>query len=51
MWVLTLITLVNGGTSPSKFEEFYFNTKEQCIQIQKQKENEIRYGYCSWRGR
>ena len=51
MWVLTLITLVNGGASPSKFEEQYFSKQEQCIVVQHRRENDNTYGYCSWRGR
>jgi hypothetical protein len=51
MWILTLITLVNGGSSPSKFEEQYFHSRAECIAYAQKHETVVTYGYCSWRGR
>lgn len=51
MWVLTLITIINGGATPSKFDVEYYHTREECIRVQHVKETEVRYGYCNWRGR
>ena len=51
MWILTVITIINGGASPSKFEDIYFHSRAQCIAVKHQRENSVTYGYCSWRGR
>lgn len=47
MWTLTLIILINGGASPSKFEERTFATEAQCLAAAHKRENDHTYGYCS----
>jgi len=49
MWILTLVILVNGGSSPSKFETQSFSTEQQCIIVAHKRENDFTYGYCSWK--
>lgn len=49
MWVLLVITLVNGGESPSKFETKTFPTLEACIHARTAVErNPAVHGYCSF---
>jgi hypothetical protein len=48
MWLLLIIELVNGGASPSKFETYYYKTKEQCIEAMVKNETALRYGYCTY---
>ena len=49
MWVLLVITLVNGGESPSKFETTKFSTLEACMHARAAAErNPKTYGYCSF---
>jgi len=50
MWTLVLITLVNGGTSPPKIQEFKYQSYEQCIIAKKSREiNGSIFGYCEKR--
>jgi hypothetical protein len=48
MWILTLVILVNGGTSPTKFETSTFTTKQQCEIAADKRETDSTYGYCSF---
>lgn len=49
MWILTLVILVNGGTSPTKFETSTFTTKQQCQVAADKRETDSTYGYCSYK--
>ena len=51
MWELVLVILINGGTSPSKFEVFWFKTEGQCLAAARARENENVYGYCTYHNR
>lgn len=49
MWVLLVITLVNGGESPSKFETVKFATLEECVRARtKVERNPAAHGYCTF---
>lgn len=49
MWILLVITLVDGGAQPSKFEEFKHTTLKGCLVAQAKAErvNSGTYAYCS----
>jgi len=49
MWILLVITLVDGGAQPSKFEEFKHATLSSCLTAQAKAEraNPGTYAYCS----
>jgi hypothetical protein len=46
MYVLILITIVNGGMGTPIFQEYRNLTKQQCEVMKKQKETETKIGYC-----
>lgn len=49
MWILLVITLVDGGARPSKFEEFKYDTLKGCLTAQAKAEraNSGIFAYCS----
>ena len=49
MWILLVITLVDGGARPSKFEEFKHPTLNSCLTAQAKAERARvgTYAYCS----
>lgn len=49
MWILLVITLVDGGAHPSKFEEFKHPTLNSCLTAQAKAEraNSGTFAYCS----
>ena len=49
MWILLVITLVDGGARPSKFEEFKHPTLKDCLTAQAKAEraNPGTFAYCS----
>lgn len=49
MWILLVITLVDGGARPSKFEEFKYDTLKGCLTAQAKAEraNSGTFAYCS----
>lgn len=49
MWILLVITLVDGGARPSKFEEFKHSTLNSCLTAQAKAERARvgTYAYCS----
>jgi hypothetical protein len=47
MWILLLITLVDGGAGASKFVEQKYATEQQCIVAQHKAETAVTYGYCT----
>lgn len=49
MWILLVITLVDGGARPSKFEEFKHPTLKDCLTAQAKAEraNSGTFAYCS----
>ena len=52
MWVLLVITIINGGESPAKFESKEYPTLEACIHARIQVErNPTAHGYCSFETR
>ena len=51
MWSLMLITIINGGASPSQIETQIYQTREQCIVAEHKQETVTRYGYCTLIGR
>jgi len=48
MWELVLVILINGGSSPTKFETSWYKTQEQCLAAARKRENNSVYGYCSY---
>ena len=51
MWELVLVILINGGSSPSKFETRWFRTEGQCVAAARLRENANVYGYCTYHNR
>lgn len=52
MWVLLVITIINGGESPGKFETMNYPTLESCVQARIVIErNPVAHGYCSFEPR
>ena len=49
MWILLVISLVDGGARPSKFEEFKHTTLNNCLTAQAKVERAQSgtYAYCS----
>lgn len=49
MWILLVITLVDGGARPSKFEEFKYPTLNSCLiaQAKAERANSGTFAYCS----
>ena len=49
MWVLLVITIINGGESPAKFESKEYPTLEACMHARTLAErNPAAHGYCSF---
>ena len=52
MWALLIITIINGGESPAKFETVNYPTLEACIHARILVErNPVAHGYCSFEPR
>lgn len=49
MWVLLLITLVDGGAGQTKFEQRYYQTEQQCKAASQKFETASTYGYCNYK--
>lgn len=48
MWILLVITVINGGASPAKFEETRYKYLSECIHARNIAErNQNAMGYCS----
>lgn len=47
MWVLLLVSLVDGGMGPTKFTTQRFTTQEQCLTAQHKAETSTVFGYCT----
>jgi hypothetical protein len=49
MWILLVITLIDGGARPSKFEEFKHPTLSSCLTAQAKAERATpgTFAYCS----
>lgn len=49
MWILLVITLIDGGARPSKFEEYKYPTLNSCLTAQAKAEraNPGTFAYCS----
>lgn len=49
MWILLVITLIDGGARPSKFEEFKHSTLKGCLiaQAKAERANSGTFAYCS----
>ena len=49
MWALLIITIINGGESPAKFETVNYPTLTACMQARTLAErNPVAHGYCSF---
>jgi hypothetical protein len=52
MWALLIITIINGGESPAKFETVNYPTLQACMQARTEAErNPTVHGYCSFEPR
>jgi hypothetical protein len=52
MWVLLVITVINSGEAPAKFESKEYPTLEACIHARNVAErNPAAHGYCSLKSR
>jgi len=52
MWALLIITIINGGEAPAKFETANYPTKTACMQARTLAErNPAAHGYCSFEPR
>ena len=52
MWALLIITLVNGGEAPAKFETVNYPTLQACMQARAVVERKPgNFGYCSFETR
>jgi hypothetical protein len=52
MWALLIITIINDGGSPAKFETMNYPTLEACMQARTLAErNPAAHGYCSFEPR
>ncbi len=49
MWILMIITLVNGGASISKIQTSKYVTQVECVQARDQAERrDATFGYCTY---
>ena len=49
MWALLIITIINGGESPAKFETVNYPTLQTCMQARTLVERKpAAHGYCSF---
>ena len=49
MWALLIITIINGGESPAKFETVNYPTLEACMRARAEAERKpAAHGYCSF---
>lgn len=47
MWILTIVLLINGGESPTKFETRKYKTYSECLAAAKIAERRVgTFGYC-----
>ena len=52
MWALLIITIINGGEAPAKFETVNYPTLTACMQARTLAErNPAAHGYCSFEPR
>jgi len=52
MWVLLVITIINGGESPAKFESKEYPTLEACMHARAEAERKpANFGYCTFKPR
>lgn len=52
MWALLVITIINGGEAPAKFETVNYPTLQACMQARTLVErNPTAHGYCSFEPR
>ena len=52
MWALLIITIINGGESPAKFETVNYPTLQACMQARAEAERKpAAHGYCSLKSR
>ena len=49
MWALLIITIINDGASPAKFETVNYPTLEACMHARAEAERKpSNFGYCSF---
>ena len=49
MWALLIITIINGGEAPAKFEIVNYPTLEACMRARAEAERKPgNFGYCSF---
>jgi hypothetical protein len=49
MWALLIITIINGGEAPAKFETVNYPTLEACMHARAEAERKPgNFGYCSF---
>jgi hypothetical protein len=49
MWALLIITIINDGASPAKFETVNYPTLEACMHARAEAERKpTAHGYCSF---
>ena len=49
MWILLVITIINGGQDPAKFETTKFQTLGGCIYARRVAEKDLtKHGYCNY---
>ena len=49
MWILLIITLVNGGEVPSKIQTSKYVTRVECVQARDRAERRVAtFGYCTY---
>ena len=49
MWALLIITIVNGGEAPAKFETVNYPTLQACMHARAETERKPgNFGYCSF---
>jgi hypothetical protein len=52
MWILLIITLVNGGEGVSKIQTRKYATQTECVQARDQAERRAAtFGYCTYETR
>lgn len=45
-WLLTIVTIVNGGEKPAKFETRTYETQKECVAAIKKTERLGVFAYC-----
>lgn len=49
MWLLLLVTLVDGGAGHTKFDQHLYYTQAQCVAAQHRAESATVFGYCTYK--